>query len=46
MGFSKILQRKFAHQEFLKSDEEDLLQILEELKNGKLLEEILHGLEI
>lgn len=46
VGFSKILQRKFAHQELLKSDEEDLLKILEELKKGKLLIEILHGLEI
>lgn len=41
VGFNNIQQRRFAHQELLISDYEDLLEILEKLKSGKPYQQIL-----
>ena len=40
-GFDAFQQRRFAHQELLISDEEDLKEILQELKKGKPYQQIL-----
>lgn len=40
-GFDRFQQRRFAHQELLISDEEDLKEILAELKTGKPYQQIL-----
>ena len=40
-GFDTFQQRRFAHQELLISDEEDLKEILQELKKGKPYQQIL-----
>lgn len=40
-GFDRFQQRRFAHQELLISDEEDLKEILKELKTGKPYQQIL-----
>jgi len=41
VGFDRFQQRRFAHQELLISDEEDLKKILIELKTGKPYQQIL-----
>lgn len=41
VGFDRFQQRRFAHQELLISDEEDLRKILAELKTGKPYQQIL-----
>lgn len=41
VGFDTFQQRRFAHQELLISDEEDLLEILKKLKTGKPYQQIL-----
>ena len=40
-GFDRFQQRRFAHQELLISDEEELKEIIEELKTGKPYQQIL-----
>lgn len=40
-GFDKFQQRRFAHQELLISDEEELKEIMVELKTGKPYQQIL-----
>ena len=40
-GFDRFQQRRFAHQELLISDEEELKEIIEELKIGKPYQQIL-----
>ena len=40
-GFDSFQQRRFAHQELLISDEEELKEIIEELKTGKPYQQIL-----
>ena len=40
-GFDRFQQRRFAHQELLINDEEDLKEILKELKTGKPYQQIL-----
>lgn len=40
-GFDRFQQRRFGHQELLISDEEELKEIIEELKTGKPYQQIL-----
>lgn len=40
-GFDRFQQRRFAHQELLISDEEELKEIIKELKTGKPYQQIL-----
>ena len=40
-GFDRFQQRRFTHQELLISDEEELKEIIEELKTGKPYQQIL-----
>lgn len=41
VGFDKFQQRRFSHQELLESDEEELLDIIHQLKTGKPYQQIL-----
>ena len=40
-GLDRFQQRRFSHQEILKSDEEDFLSLIEELKSGKPYQQVL-----
>ena len=41
IGFDKFHQRRFSHQDLLQSDEEELLDIVHQLKSGKPYQQIL-----